>query len=81
MFELREAAKKFFSKAYPTPLELNGNFFFSGFLLRASKKSSFVLVARPLLSPPTLLVAGPLKKTFFVASLMSIKKMIDWYCF
>ena len=76
MFELREAAKKFFSKAYPTPLELNGNFFFSGFLLRASKKSYFVYVARPL-SPPHSLSGRSTKKNIFCGFPYEYKKN-DW---
>ena len=46
--------------------------FFSDF-----KNSLFLLVTRPLLPPP-LLVAGPLKKTFFSASLCDTERLIDF---
>ena len=64
-FMVREAEKKVRFSGPATkahPLELSGKIFLEYFF-----KSCFKIVVRPL--PTHLLVAGPLKKTFFAASL------------
>ena len=72
----REAEKRpFFSgpdtKALPPPFELSVHNIFRILFSRASKKVFFL--SGKSLQPPPLLLAGPLKKGFFAASLITCK--------
>ena len=58
---------------YPPPLELSGHKKFSRIFLEL-QKTGFFLVAKPF-PPPPLLVAGPLKKYRFFASLRYLRKV------
>ena len=57
-------------RPYPPPLELSGHTFFSRFFLELQKTVFFL--SGQALTPPSLLVAGPLKKNVFVAFLSSL---------
>ena len=61
----------FFSGLTPLPLELS----FGGAFLELQKKLFFLSAPRSL-PPPTLLVAGPLKKGLFSASLTLSEKFL-----
>ena len=68
----KKKLSNFFSpatKALPTtPLELSGHIFLRTFFSRASKKT-FSFLSGQTLTPPPLLVAGPLRTDLFAASL------------
>ena len=68
----KKKLSNFFSpatKALPTtPLELSGHIFLRTFFSRASKKT-FSFLSDQTLTPPPLLVAGPLRTDLFAASL------------
>ena len=73
LFHVREAAKKviYFSipaPKPPPPSSLVATFFWGNFSFELQKKI-FFLSGQP---PPPLLVAGPLKRTYFAASLRHI---------